>query len=142
LLVHPRTGVGAAVLINATAGFDPSDLALRLVETTLDSVPQPTAPWKPGTPAPERISSLLGRWWSEGEEFLFTYRDHALRACRVERPDDTAVFASVGDDAYRCVYGRELGEVLRVKRDSTVAAYKLYWATYPFTRDPVARVLA
>jgi hypothetical protein len=43
-----------------------------------------------------------------------------------------------GDDRWRIVEGRELGELLRVVRDDTGAAAKLYVATYPLTRAPSA----
>jgi hypothetical protein len=46
------------------------------------------------------------------------------------------VFEPEGEDRYRTVSGRERGEVLRVVRDEAGAVVKLYWATYPFTREP------
>jgi hypothetical protein len=45
------------------------------------------------------------------------------------------VFEREGEDAWRAVSGRERGERLRVVRDEDGAVRKLYWATYPFTRD-------
>ena len=46
------------------------------------------------------------------------------------------VFERVGADLYRTVSGRERGELLRLVRDESGAVVKLYWATYPFTRQP------
>jgi hypothetical protein len=39
---------------------------------------------------------------------------------------------------FRVVSGRETGEVLRVVRHPDGRLDKLYWATYPVTRDPRA----
>jgi hypothetical protein len=47
-----------------------------------------------------------------------------------------AVFEREGTDVWRTVSGRERGEVLRVVRDEKHAPVKLYWATYPFRREP------
>jgi hypothetical protein len=49
---------------------------------------------------------------------------------------DTSFFAPEGDDVYRCVEGRERGELLRVVRDGGGAVEKLYFATYPLRREP------
>jgi hypothetical protein len=46
------------------------------------------------------------------------------------------VFAEEGPDRFRVVSGRETGEVLRVVRHADGTVDKLYWATYPVTRDP------
>jgi CubicO group peptidase (beta-lactamase class C family) len=42
-----------------------------------------------------------------------------------------------GTDRWRVVSGREQGEVLRVVRDTDGTPTRLYWATYPLTRDPL-----
>ena len=39
-------------------------------------------------------------------------------------------------DLYRCVEGRERGELLRVVRDGDGSVRKLYFATYPLLREP------
>jgi hypothetical protein len=39
-------------------------------------------------------------------------------------------------DRWRCVEGRERGELLRVVRDGDGAVEKLYFATYPLRREP------
>jgi hypothetical protein len=50
--------------------------------------------------------------------------------------DDRAVFVSEGDDRFRVESGRERGEVRRVIRGADGVPEKLYWATYPFRREP------
>ena len=44
----------------------------------------------------------------------------------------------VSDDVYRDVAGRERGELLRVTRAADGSVTQLNWATYLFTREPIA----
>ena len=137
LYVDPRTKVGAAVVGNSTAGFDPTALAGRLVEAALEEEPSPE-PWRPGPEPPDDLASALGRWWSEGVEFVFSWREGALEARVVEAPDwrAPAVFERLDHDRFRTVSGRERGELLELVRDEEGRVVKLYWASYPFTREP------
>jgi hypothetical protein len=84
------------------------------------------------------IAQLLGRWWSEGDESIFSWRGGRLEARLADAPSgrEPSVFEREGEDLYRVVSGRERGETLRVVRDESGEVVKLYWATYPFTRTP------
>jgi CubicO group peptidase (beta-lactamase class C family) len=129
---------GAAVLTNTSAGARPDALAMQLVARSLELDPPEPAPWLPQDEAPETLRPLLGRWWSEGHEFVFSCREGRLRA-RLDPPvpgSEPAVFEAAGDDRFRTVSGRENGEWLRVVRDGKGEVTKLYWATYAFTRGP------
>jgi len=129
---------GAAVLTNTSAGAKPESLAMKLAARSLELDPPAPARWLPQEEAPEPLRPLLGRWWSEGHEFVFFCRDGRLHA-RLDPPVatvETAVFEPAGGDRFRTVAGREDGEWLRVVRDEQGAVTKLYWATYAFTRDP------
>ncbi|MGZ4439061.1 MAG: serine hydrolase [Gaiellaceae bacterium] len=129
---------GAAVLTNTSASADPDVLAMALVAKSVELDPPAPRLWKPQDEAPEALRPLLGRWWSEGQEFVFYCHDGKLRA-RLDPPPPgkvPAVFEPAGDDRFRTVEGRENGEWLRVARDEAGAVTKLYWATYAFTRDP------
>jgi CubicO group peptidase (beta-lactamase class C family) len=139
LLFRRREQVGAVVLTNTSAGADPLDLALALGEKMLELAPPEPAEWRPDAGAPPEVAELLGRWWSEGSEFLFEWRDGRLQARALAVPDyrQLSVFAADGADRYRVVSGRERGELLRVVRDESGVVDKLYWATYPFTRQPM-----
>ena len=83
---------------------------------------------------------MLGPWWSEGFEFVFTWRDGALQARRVIDPTGRppAVFGPSGgseDGVLRTISGREVGELLRLHRDpATGVATHMHWATYLLTR--------
>ena len=127
--VHRESGVGAAVLTNSGTRAQPTEFALELATITLEQWPADTERWLPERepPAPER--ALLGRWWSEGNEFVFTWEKGRLNARAVGAPSwmQPSVFETV-DGGYRVVTGRERGERLRVDGD------RLIWAGYVFTR--------
>jgi CubicO group peptidase (beta-lactamase class C family) len=137
LKVDQETGVGAAVLVNTTAPFDPAAFAIELVGVALDAEAD-VEPWRPGAPVPPELAGVLGRWWSEGYEFVFTWRDGHLEARGAGSPEwrRPAVFDQVGENRFRTISGRERGEPLEIVRDEDGRPTKLYWATYAFTRDP------
>ena len=137
LVVEPESGVGAAVLANTTAPLDPASLAAELASAVLDAADE-LEPWRPGEPVPPELAGVLGRWWSEGYEFVFSWRDGHLEARGAAAPEwrRPAVFEQVERDRFRTVSGRERGEWLEIVRGEDGSVTKLYWATYAFTRDP------
>jgi CubicO group peptidase (beta-lactamase class C family) len=137
--VSRKEGLGAAAFANNSAGFEPGPFACELVTTWLEHDPVPATPWAPGEPVPAAYEGILGRWWTEGSEFVFTWREGRLQALPAGAPPAIApaVFAPAGDDEFRGVSGREQGELLRVVRDEEGNVRKLYWATYPLTREPL-----
>jgi CubicO group peptidase (beta-lactamase class C family) len=136
LVVNRTTGIGAAVLMNTTAGGKPEVLALDLAIAAIESLPKPAEQWRPGEPPPAEVEPLLGRWWTEGYEVVFAWRGRLEATLIGGAPGrDLSVFAPEGD-AYRCVEGRERGELLRVVRNGDGEVEKLYFATYPLRREP------
>ena len=137
LAVERGERVGAAVLTNSSAGPDPEALAVDLACLALDANGGDREHWRPDGGAPAELEPLLGRWWSEGRELVFSYRGGRLQARLVGGPEgrDTSWFEPDGDDRWRVREGRELGELLRVVRDEQGVPTKLYLATYPLTRD-------
>jgi CubicO group peptidase (beta-lactamase class C family) len=138
LLVDPETGVGAAVLANTTAPLDPAGLAGKLAAAALDAGVAAPEPWRPAAPPPADLAGVLGHWWSEGYEFVFSWRDGHLEGRSAAAPEwrQPAVFERAEADRFRTVSGRERGEWLEIVRDEDGKPAKLYWATYPFTREP------
>jgi hypothetical protein len=136
LYVRRPDRVGAVALANTTSGADPGALAADLVTALLDAEPPEQGPWVPGPPVDPAAVALLGRWWSEGSEFVFTWTGGRLQArmARAAASRPPAVFAAVGPDLWRTEAGREAGELLRVVRDPSGAVLRLHWATYAFTR--------
>lgn len=129
--------IAAAALANASA--DMHALAVELARKAADTFPAEPEAWEPDREAtPLELAAILGRWWSEGEETIFSYRGGRLEARRAHDPPELepSVFVREGDDLFRVSSGRERGERLQVVRDDAGEPVKLLWATYPFFRAP------
>ena len=138
LVYSRRERVGSVVLTNSGNWPKLSETALSLVEAALEELAPELEPWAPGEQPPDEIVPLLGRWWSEGSETVFSWRNGKLEARLATAPPERepSVFEQEGEDRFRTVSGGERGEAMRVVRDESGAVVKLYWATYPFTRAP------
>jgi CubicO group peptidase (beta-lactamase class C family) len=138
VLYSRRDKIGAVLLTNSSTWPKLSATGLDLVEAALDELAPERERWAPEEAPPAEIMPLLGRWWSEGDETIFSWRkgklEARLGAAAPER--EPSVFEQEGEDRFRVVSGRERGEVLRVVRDDQGDVVRLYWATYPFTRAP------
>jgi CubicO group peptidase (beta-lactamase class C family) len=138
LVYSRRERIGAVVLTNSGRWPKAMETGLALLEAALEELAPAPEPWVPEPAPPPEIEPLLGRWWSEGREFVFSWRHDRLEARLATAPSGRApsVFEPDGDDRFRTVSGDERGELLRVVRDDGGEVAKLYWATYPFTRAP------
>ena len=139
LVVSKEDGIGAAVLANTSAGGFTETLALKLARRAYELEPKEAEQWAVGESPPEAVAGLLGRWWSEGVEWVLSYRGGKLEASPGESQRgelEPTVFEPDGDDRFRPVSGLERGELLRVVRDEQGVPVRLYWATYQFTRAP------
>lgn len=136
--VDRRSKIGAAALTNSSAAADMDGLAIRLAKAAIAALPDEPEPWRPASPPPAELATALGRWWSEGAEFVFFWEDGRLKArpAAAIRPQPPAEFEPAGEDVYTTKAGREQGELLRLVRDETGGVSRMYWATYPFTRGP------
>jgi hypothetical protein len=131
--------VQTAVLTNAsTPGGPVVELALRLADRAIELHPREPAVWRGEEAPPQEIAELLGIWWSEGAQFVFTWRGGKLEAhvAGASARAKPSIFEQLGPDRFRVASGRERGELLEVVRNDAGEVAKLYWATYPFTRDP------
>jgi hypothetical protein len=115
------------------------ELAVGLIERAIEDNPREPELWRGHEPPPPEIAEILGTWWSEGDEVVFTWRDGHLEARLAGAPARVkpSVFEQEGPGRYRVASGRERGERLEVVRDDSGTVVRLYWATYPFTRTPV-----
>lgn len=138
LVVQRAERTGAVVLTNTAADADTKGLALDLAEAALEALPRAPAPWAPDEGASEELRSLLGRWWTEGEEVVLSVRGGRFRAELVGGPEGRSVsyLEPDGADRWRVVQGREHGEVLQVTRAADGSVRKLTFASYPLTREP------
>ncbi len=125
------SGIAAAALTNSGTRGDMDELAMTLGEHALELWPPEIEPWRPEDEPPPEVRALLGRWWSEGNEFVFWWERGKLNALpatlRGKRPP--AELEAQGDGTFRSVRGYERGERLRVDGD------RLVWGGYEFTRD-------
>ncbi len=131
-------GIGAVALTNSSSNAFVDTLALRLAGKTSELDPSEPERWDVGVPPPDEVAGLLGRWWSEGTEYVFRWRRGRLEATLAEttKAIEPTAFEPDGDDRWRARSGLERGELLRLVRDGEGVPTRLYWATYPFTREP------
>src|SRR5207245_2068964 len=71
VVVNRKTKIGAAVLTNSGTRGNTEVFALELAEKATELWPPSIAAWKPEEEPPVDVRALLGRWWSEGNEFIF-----------------------------------------------------------------------
>ena len=127
--VNRKTQVGAAALTNSGTRGDMDMFAIKLGVKALELWPEPIDVWRPETAVPDDVRPLLGRWWSEGNEFVFWWEKDALHARVAAAPPGRGETTFERDgEGFVASAGRERGERLRVEGDSLV------WAGYPFTR--------
>ncbi len=127
--VNRKTQIGAAALTNSGTRGNMDPFAIALVEKAVEIWPEPIEPWRPEPDPPDDVRTLLGRWWSEGNEFVFWWERGALQAKVAGTPPGRGETTFERDgDGWRAVAGRERGERLRVDGE------QLVWAGYPFTR--------
>jgi CubicO group peptidase (beta-lactamase class C family) len=129
VFVHRKSQVGAAALTNSGTRGDMELFAIKLVAKARELWPDPIEVWRPEAELPEDVRALLGRWWSEGSEFVFWWEGGALKAKVAGTPPGRAETTFERDGAgWRAAEGRERGERLRVEGD------RMIWAGYLFTR--------
>jgi hypothetical protein len=131
---------GALVLTNSGNTPDIDGFAVALADCLTDVEPVPPEPWRPGTSVPPELAELVGVWWSEGSQLVFSVRQGRLEARTPTQPEHQppSRFERIGADLYRTVAGREEGELLQVRRDADGGVEKMSWATYLCTREPLA----
>ncbi len=131
-------GLGVAVLGSSGTASEIVALPHKLLAAVTEHDPAEIKPWVMADPVPREYRSILGRWWIEGSEVVFSWRDGALQM----RPADDAtgrppaVFMPIDGEAdvMRTVSGREAGERLRITRDPAGAVIEMNHATYRLTR--------
>ncbi len=127
--VHRKTQVGAAALTNSGTRGNMDPFAISLAEKAMELWPEPIEPWHPEAEPPDDVRAILGRWWSEGNEFIFWWERGALQAKVAGTPPGRGETTFERDgEGWRASAGRERGERLRVD------GAQLVWAGYPFTR--------
>jgi CubicO group peptidase (beta-lactamase class C family) len=127
--VHRKTQIGAAALTNSGTRGEMDLLAIELTKKAMELWPEPIEAWRPEEEPPDDVRPLLGRWWSEGAEFVFWWQGGTLHAkVAALAPGRGETTFERDGDGWRAAEGRERGERLRVDGD------RLIWAGYAFTR--------
>jgi CubicO group peptidase (beta-lactamase class C family) len=143
LWMDPKSRLVVCAFANVSRGIELSQSCAELIEQVAGRLPADPAPvWTPvlGSSGPgesDGLDGILGRWWSEGEETVFGWRDGTLRAHLADRPESSQTsFQRVGRHRYLASQGRLCGEWLHIIRGSDGAVRELEWATYRYLRRP------
>ncbi|MBA3842222.1 MAG: penicillin-binding protein, partial [Actinobacteria bacterium] len=127
--VNRKTQIGAAALTNSGTRGNMDLLAIALAKQGAEIWPVEIDAWHPEEEPPADVRPLLGRWWSEGNEFLFWWQGGELHAKVAAAPPGKGETTFTREGCgWRASGGRERGERLRVDGE------QLVWAGYPFTR--------
>jgi CubicO group peptidase (beta-lactamase class C family) len=127
--IDRKTQTGAAALTNSGTRGDMDTFAISLAAKAKELWPEPIETWHPEQEPPAEVRAILGRWWSEGNEFVFWWERGALQAKVVgTAPGRGETTFERDGDAWRAAAGRERGERLRIDGD------QLIWSGYAFTR--------
>jgi CubicO group peptidase (beta-lactamase class C family) len=129
ICVDRVTKTGAAALTNSGTRGNMELHALTLAAKTIEFWPAEIEAWHPEDEPPEDVRPLLGRWWSEGNEFVFWWQEGMLRArVATAAPGKAETTFARDGDGWIAAKGRERGE--RLRRDGD----RMIWAGYAFTR--------
>lgn len=129
VFVDRKTQTGAAALTNSGTRGDMELFAIALAAKAKELWPEAVDPWRPEQDPPAEVRAILGRWWSEGNEFVFWWEGGTLRAKVVgTKPGRGETTFERDGDAWRASAGRERGERLRIDDG------RLVWSGYAFTR--------
>jgi CubicO group peptidase (beta-lactamase class C family) len=139
LFASPGEKVVAAALTNESQALI-GPFGLSLVRTTVGEWPVAPEPWHVSEPPPENVVPLLGLWFIEAGQVVFSWRDGKLQARSPEDEDwePSSVFERETDDRWRTVSGYEQGELLRIERADDGSVTRMVWAGYPVSREPGA----
>jgi CubicO group peptidase (beta-lactamase class C family) len=134
----PAKRTGAAVLTNEGAAVTIPALGIELSRTVAAAYRPVKDEWRPGEALPPEVEGILGQWWTEGHPVVFAWRAGKLESVFPEARLDLgrSAYEREGVDLYRVASGYERGELLRIVRDGDGVPVKLYFATYPVTREP------
>jgi CubicO group peptidase (beta-lactamase class C family) len=131
--VDPGSGIGAAVLTNATTGIDTHQLVIDLIDGDfIDEVPDP---WTPTSALPPEVEGLPGLWFwgNTAVEARWHNGGLDLRELASPRRADRFLLAEgrlVGVDGYH------RGETLHLHRRPDGTLGHLECATWVYTRTP------
>jgi CubicO group peptidase (beta-lactamase class C family) len=127
--IDRKAQTGAAALTNSGTRGDMDTFAISLAAKAKELWPEPIEAWRPEQEPPAEVRAILGRWWSEGNEFVFWWEGGTLTAkVAGTAPGRGETTFERDGDGWRAAAGRERGERLRIDGG------QLIWSGYAFTR--------
>ncbi len=134
LFVDPGSGIGAALLTNATTGVDPEQLAMDLIDGDfIDDVP---AAWVPTLAVPSAAEGLPGLWFWGNTAVELRWHNDGLDLRALATPERDPWRFELAGDRLVGVSGYHRGETLVVHRRADGAISHLECATFVYTRTP------
>ncbi|WP_110183471.1 serine hydrolase domain-containing protein [Nocardioides solisilvae] len=134
LFVDPGSGIGAAVLANATTGVDRTQLVLDLIDG--DFVDEVIEPWVPTVEVPAPVAGIPGLWFWGNTATEVRWHNGHLELHPLTPPGSPDRFALLDDGRLVGIDGYHRGETLHVVRRADGEVWHLEAATFVYTRTP------
>ncbi len=136
LHVDPDSGIGAAVLANATTGIDPRDLAVSLIEGDPDAEDSRPAPWRPTVAVPAGAHDVPGLWFWGNTAYDVRWHNDGVEMRAMARGNVVTDRFELVQGTLVGVLGYHRGERLDVVRRPDGSVSHLECATFVYTRTP------
>ncbi len=136
LQVDPDSGIGAAVLANATTGIAPQELAVSLIEGDPDADEDRPAPWLPTLALPDDLVGVPGVWFWGHTAYDVRWHNEGLELRLMARGGLLKERFELVDGVLLGVLGYHRGERLDVVRRQDGSIRNLECATFVYTRVP------
>ena len=136
LHVDPDSGIGAAVLANATTGIDPRDLAVSLIEGDPDAEDSRPAPWRPTLAVPAEAHDVPGLWFWGNTAYDVRWHNDGVEMRAMARGNVVTDRFELVQGTLVGVMGYHRGERLDVVRRPDGSIRNLECATFIYTHVP------
>ena len=134
LFVDPGSGIGAAVLTNATTGIDTIQLAMDLIDGDfIDDVPDP---WVPTVALPPEVEGVPGLWFWGNSALEARWHNGGLDVSPLARFGTSGDRFELQGERLVGVSGYHRGETLRLHRRPDGGLGHLEVATWILTQTP------
>lgn len=129
----PGSGIGGAMLANATTGVDQEQLVMDLIDG--DFVDEAVEPWTPTVALPAAVEGIPGLWFWGCSAIEFRWHNERLELRPLAPGGGRDVFELV-DGRLVGVAGYHRGETLHVVRRPDGTVHHLQAATFVYTGTP------
>ena len=136
LHADPDSGIGAAVLTNATSGIAPQEFAVSLIEGDPDAEGARPTPWRPTVALPDDVVGVPGVWFWGNTAYDVRWHNDGLELRLMARGGALSERFEPVDGRLVGVLGYHRGERLDVVRRQDGSIRNLECATFVYTRIP------